>query len=509
MTEAAVAFIGSIEVFNIGDDFELYKNRFEQLLSLNKIVKDGDKISFLISLGGADLYKTLISLLAPKTQKDHNYAYIVEKFTSHFKPKKNIIEECFKFFKREQLASEKIADYIVELKQMAQECDFGNFLDRALLIKFVCGLNNEHIQNRLLNESELATFEKACTIALSLDMTSNNMELMRNNSVHQLRSNARKTKAADNTSKQEDVQRRRSKSRKRREIKCFYCQKVGHMERNCWEKQNAQKSLDKNKSRGKYKSNSSVNNIDYTDNDFSFNYLNNIACNPSNSLKVNIKLAGTVFKMEVDTGACVSVCHIADYNKTFKHIKMNAMSKNLKFITGESVVVVGSILVDVEFMGNRFNLELVVLDSKAGFDPLLGRNWLDVIVPQWRGIFGNGEINQLSNNLKLNTFDFYKYNQLFSKDNNSTIKSYVAEIVLKDEHYPIFAKAYSVPFGLRKKVEDEIGRLCQQGVIVPVSRSRWASPIVIVNKGDGSIRLCVNCRRTVNRFIEMEYYVIP
>ncbi|XP_067629387.1 uncharacterized protein K02A2.6 isoform X1 [Eurosta solidaginis] len=502
MTETSVAFIGSIEVFNIGDDFELYKNRLEHLLSLNKIVKDGDKISFLISLGGADLYKTLISLLAPKTEKDHDYDYIVEKLTSHFKPKKNIIVECFKFFKRDQLTSEKIADYIV-----AQECDFGNFLDRALLIKFVCGLNNQHIQNRLLNESDLKTFEKACTIALSLDMTSNNMELMRNNTVHHLRSNAKKSKAAD--TKQEDVQRRRSRSRKRREVKCFYCQKLGHIERNCWEKQKGQKSVDKNKARGKYKSSSNVNNIEYSDDDCSFNYLNNIASNSSKSLKVFVKLEGTVFKMEIDTGACVSVYHIADYSKTFNHIKMSSISKNLKVITGENVVVVGSVLVDVEFMGKSCNLELVVLDSKSRFDPLLGRNWLDVSVPQWRNMVGNGEISHLSNSPKLSNLDFQKYNQLFSTNNNSTIKSYVAEIDLKNDHYPIFAKAYSVPFGLRKKVEDEIARLCEEGVIVPVSRSRWASPIVIVNKGDGSIRLCVNCRRTVNRFVEMEYYVIP
>lgn len=51
--------------------------------------------------------------------------------------------------------------------------------------------------------------------------------------------------------------------------------------------------------------------------------------------------------------------------------------------------------------------------------------------------------------------------------------------------------------------------MCNEGVLVPVTRSSWASPLVIVNKSDGSVRLCVNCKRTINKFVISEHIPIP
>ena len=65
--------MGTLEVYNAGDDFALYINRLNHLLSLNKIKNDTDKISFLISLGGTELYKTMCSILPPKTEADFKY----------------------------------------------------------------------------------------------------------------------------------------------------------------------------------------------------------------------------------------------------------------------------------------------------------------------------------------------------------------------------------------------------------------------------------------------------
>ncbi|XP_058984505.1 uncharacterized protein K02A2.6-like [Musca domestica] len=171
-------------------------------------------------------------------------------------------------------------------------------------------------------------------------------------------------------------------------------------------------------------------------------------------------------EMEIDTGACVSVIHIDDYNKYLRHIEMQKDTKCLKVVTGDRVNVVGAILVNVEINCNSWKLKLYVLDGDQTFTPLLGRNWLDVCAPNWRNIVG--ELKCLNS---LDKFNFEKYSQLFSKSNNSTIRDYTAEIYLTDEAYPIFSKPYPVPYGLRKKVEDELEKMCKEGVLVPVSRS--------------------------------------
>ena len=60
-----------------------------------------------------------------------------------------------------------------------------------------------------------------------------------------------------------------------------------------------------------------------------------------------------------------------------------------------------------------------------------------------------------------------------------------------------------MPNGLKQIVESEIRRLCDEGILVPVTRSKWASPLVIVNKGN------VNCKRTINKYVESEHITIP
>lgn len=121
MTERNI-FVGSIEFFTVGEDFSLYIRRLNHLLSLNKIIDNSSKISFLVSLGGPELFKVLSSLIAPKVETDPTIIY--EELV------RNVIAECFKFFKRMQKHDENLQEYIVELKQMAQHCEFKTFTDR-------------------------------------------------------------------------------------------------------------------------------------------------------------------------------------------------------------------------------------------------------------------------------------------------------------------------------------------------------------------------------------------
>ncbi len=52
---------------------------------------------------------------------------------------------------------------------------------------------------------------------------------------------------------------------------------------------------------------------------------------------------------------------------------------------------------------------------------------------------------------------------------------------------------------MRDKVEKELQRLQQEGILVPVQFSDWATPIVPVAKPNGSIRLCSDYKVTVNQ----------
>ena len=90
-----------------------------------------------------------------------------------------------------------------------------------------------------------------------------------------------------------------------------------------------------------------------------------------------------------------------------------------------------------------------------------------------------------------------------------TLKGYQAKIIVDPGATPRFCKARSVPYAMRTKVEAELDRLQEQGIIEPVTFSDWATPIVPVLKRDKSVRICGDFKMTVNRASRLEKYPIP
>lgn len=74
---------------------------------------------------------------------------------------------------------------------------------------------------------------------------------------------------------------------------------------------------------------------------------------------------------------------------------------------------------------------------------------------------------------------------------------------------PRFCIARPVPHALREKVDNELRRLESEGIIEPVQFSEWATPVVPVLKQNGSIRLCVDYKLTVNKAAKLDPYPLP
>ncbi|XP_062405896.1 uncharacterized protein K02A2.6-like [Sardina pilchardus] len=90
-----------------------------------------------------------------------------------------------------------------------------------------------------------------------------------------------------------------------------------------------------------------------------------------------------------------------------------------------------------------------------------------------------------------------------------TLKHMKAQIVLEDEAVPKFHKARQVPYALRPKVENELHKLENEGILSKVDWSEWATPIVPVVKGNGSVRICGDFKVTINPVLKAEQYPLP
>jgi len=63
---------------------------------------------------------------------------------------------------------------------------------------------------------------------------------------------------------------------------------------------------------------------------------------------------------------------------------------------------------------------------------------------------------------------------------------------------PKFLKARPIPFAIREKVDEELQSMENAGVITKVDHSEWASPLVVVAKPNGRVRITGNFKAIVN-----------
>ena len=88
-------------------------------------------------------------LCTPQKPSDKSLEEITQLLLEHFKPKHLVVTESFKFYNAKQEEGELISNFLVHLRHLASTCEFGSFFKRALRDKFVCGLKDDKIQEKL------------------------------------------------------------------------------------------------------------------------------------------------------------------------------------------------------------------------------------------------------------------------------------------------------------------------------------------------------------------------
>lgn len=515
MSTNVVQFIGKIEHFTAGDDFKDYMDRMEHIYEINN-VKTENKISLLVSVGGPDLFRIIKLVAAPKKPKEYTYAELVTALNNYFEPKRNTIGERFIFHRRQQSADESVGDFIVEIKSLSQNCDFGTHLNEALRDKLIFGVSSTKIQRRLVNEKEL-DFDKACEIARTMEATEDNLAEMQKsdtiaaigrsrNNFNGKRQVFSRLGANGNEKKHDKAQRQRFTA-----YKCYLCGKLGHIVRNCYSNPNRvnRDGTDRNCVRMNAEENESETSINS-----GMNHINSVLAGAP--LLLEVRVNQIQIKMEIDTGACKTVMHVRDFKKKFPRLELEVCNSKLFSVSGQPLNIIGVCTVLVgEFEGDRTaqRCKFIIVGSPRSFTPLLGRDWLDNLYPQWRDKLkikaintGNQEISKVKETVEQIKTEFAT---VFTNIAAGTIKHFKAKFHLCEDAKPIFFKPYTVPYGLREAVEAEINRLCDLGIIYPVRHSVWASPVVIVNKADGSIRMCVDCKVTINKYLQADHYPLP
>ena len=114
-------------------------------VAANRRIVQQRKAIFLTEVG-PEVYSVLSNLLSPAKPKDSTLENTIRRLKDHYDPAPLEITESFHFGMRNQNPGESINDYILALKKLSIHCNYGEFLNRALRDRFVCGLNSAKIQ---------------------------------------------------------------------------------------------------------------------------------------------------------------------------------------------------------------------------------------------------------------------------------------------------------------------------------------------------------------------------
>ena len=534
-----MAVYGKIDEFNLENgDWVEYEDRLEQYFIANNLdgTDEADlnkKKAILLSSVGSETYSLVRKLCAPVKPAAKTFAELCQLLKDHQNPKPSVIMQRFRFNTRVRKQGETIAAYVAELRKLCEHCDYpADMIEEMLRDRLVCGVNNDQIQRRLLAESKL-TYKSAIDHATAIETASRDLKDLqgsRTSDVNRVQTQNKKSTSSGRRYQPQQMQASASsfprkpcyrcdgdhdsESFRFKNTECHYCHKVGHIDKACKAKKRANAPT---QSRGTptqagatgqsrrpqsqaQQQNRGVSYVVEEEADIASHYeIFTIKDEHSKALIVTPEVAGHALPMELDTGAAISLLPRSLYDEHFASLPLLQTGVVLRTYSGEKLIPEGKLKVPVVWNEEKLNLDLTVV--KTSGPALLGRDWMSKLKVQ---------LPEVKHMTQLETLDgiLNAHKDLF-KDELGKLTASTAKIFVKADARPHFLKARSLPYAMRTKVEAELSRLTNDGIIEPVQFSDWAAPVVPVKKGDGNIRLCGDYKTTINQESKLEQYPIP
>lgn len=552
--------VGKIKEFDTeSGNWTLYCGRVEMYFRANAINEEL-KLPTLISLVGDSVYELMVNLCNPKKPTDLTYDELVTIVREHLQPKPSVMAERYRFRQRRQETGENLMQYIAALKKLSKDCEFKETLTDNLRDQFVCGVSSDLIRQRLFSECNL-TYAKALRLATSLeaaerdaaavDLTAPNCGSDGTSAMHALR--ATTTAAAAGRGRggsgggsggggrfhkaqgmaavaSSPAQGRgcaacggqhHSDGCRYKNFVCNSCRNTGHLKRVCPYKDTSAKSSGGRRytkrggdggqreagahyvrpATGPSESSSDDGGVEEP--------LFQLTLGDYKPVSLDVTVNGRVLTMEVDTGSPGSCISKETYETYFRNISLERSKYVFMFYDGKSKVrPLGVMKAKVRYKSCEKILEMFVIDKAV--TTLIGRQWLAELGIQIP-VLQNPKVN---NNFKMEPVtdvirDMLDRHKAVWSGGLGRYTGGCATLRVREGAAPVFHRARPVPYALRERVDAEIDAMLRDGIIEPVDCSDWATPLVLVNKSDGGLRLCADFKVTLNPALLVDRYPLP
>ena len=80
-------------------------------------------------------------------------------------------------------------------------------------------------------------------------------------------------------------------------------------------------------------------------------------------------------------------------------------------------------------------------------------------------------------------------------------------LTLREGSRPFISYERPISFALRSLVEEKIRDLVSTGTLIPCEEADWVSPIVVVKKSNGDLRVCGDFRKLNTHLVDDKFYM--
>lgn len=514
---------------SLSQRWKTWKRRFETYLVALNVTATKQKRALLLYQAGQttqDIFDTLA-----ETGEDDDYDSAVAALDLYFSPQKHVDYEVFKFRDAKQQPHETIDQFATRLRKLAATCDFAS-VDKEVKSAIIQNclskrlrryalLDNEVTLTKLLakgrafelSESQATGIEQSFGSASISDevaeavspVTKNN-----NNSYNRDQQHTSFPRQDSSTQPQcrncggpwphnNNICPAKGKS-------CLNCGKVNHFAKVCRSAPSRSKVRFSRKPAKQYPkvrkiSGQPASSESSSEDEFIFT-LNKQTLKDKTTPQVQIAVNNTSIKMVIDTGASIDIIDEVAFNTMRKHTPIalqRSTTRIFAYGATKQLPVMGKFNATLDCSTGSTTSEINVIEGNFG------------CLLSYKTASALGLIMLQVNNVKPKHSNheqlLNEYANLF--EGIGTLKNFEVKLHIDESVPPVAQPPRRIPFHMRQKVSDALDKLERDGIIEKISDATpWVSPLVVIPKKDGDIRLCVDMRMA-NQAIQRERHPTP
>lgn len=159
------------------EDWLRWRNRWTRFVFGSGLVSQPDEIivnQFVYAMGDKAEDLLLSFKLAPADEI--NYKKLLAKFDDHFGVRKNVVFERQRFLRRKQESGESVDDFIADLHRLANTCEFKDMKDEFIRDALINGIRDRRLSDSLALDRDMTLAKAAARIRQKEELQRNKTE---------------------------------------------------------------------------------------------------------------------------------------------------------------------------------------------------------------------------------------------------------------------------------------------------------------------------------------------